>query len=477
MRQSSALLTALVAVLFCATAHGEARRPNLIVIVTDDQGYWSIGAYGNNESRTPNMDRLAREGALFTNAFVNTPVCSPSRATFLTGLHGTQLGITDWINMNDADAGVGLPPSTVTWPELLKQNGYATALVGKWHLGHLPQFHPTRHGYDHFWGIPDGGAAAMNPWIEVGGKREQLKGPTPDLTTDEAMRWITEQRDKSFALSLHFREPHLPYGPVPEEDSKPFADLNPTVPDYQALNPKFTKERLREYYAAVHSIDRNLGRLLAKLEELKLADNTIVWFTSDNGYNVGHHVVHGKGNGTWIGGGVPGPMRPNMYEESIRVPLIVRWPGVVKPGRRIEQPVMNVDTFATVCGMLGLAPPADHKQHGRDFSPLLRGESISDWPIVTFGQFDIHLLGIDFMRMARTSDWKLVRHHMHDGHNEMFDLKNDPLEKQNRYYDKRVAAVRDELQKQLTAWQESIGDPLLKLDANRPIEPGPPIGQ
>jgi arylsulfatase A-like enzyme len=127
--------------------------------------------------------------------------------------------------------------------------------------------------------------------------------------------------------------------------------------------------------------------------------------------------------------------------------------------------------------MLGVTPPADHKQNGRDFSPLLRGQSIADWPTATFGQYDLHIFGLDFMRMARADGWKLVRHHMFSGSNELYDLRNDPLEKQNRYYDKRVAAVRDGLQKQLTAWQESIGDPVLKLDANRPIEPGPPMGQ
>jgi uncharacterized sulfatase len=454
----------------------EKRRPNLIAIVTDDQGYWTVGAYGNRESKTANMDKLAAEGALFTNAFVNTPVCSPSRATFLTGLHGTQVGITDWINMNDANAGVGLPPKTVTWPEVLKQNGYATALVGKWHLGHLPQFHPTRHGYDHFWGILDGGAAAMDPWIEVGGKVQQLKGACSDLTADEAIRWLETNHDKPFALSLHFREPHVPYGPVPDDDSKLYTDVDVTIPDFKGLNAQFTKGRLRAYYGAIHAVDRNIGRLLAKLDEWKIADDTIVLFTSDNGYNVGHHGIHGKGNGNWIAGGVQGPMRPNMFEESVRVPLIVRWPGVVKPGTRIEQPVMNVDMFATVCGMLGLTPPADNRQNGRDFSPLLRGEPVTDWPTTTFGQFDVHIFALDYMRMVRTSDWKLIRHQMFSGSNELYDLKDDPHETRNRYYDKRVADVRDGLQKQLTDWQQSIDDPLLKLD-HHPIEPGPAMGQ
>jgi arylsulfatase A-like enzyme len=137
---------------------------------------------------------------------------------------------------------------------------------------------------------------------------------------------------------------------------------------------------------------------------------------------------------------------------------------------------MNVDMFATVCGMLGLTPPAENKQHSRDFSPLLRGEAVTDWPTTTFGQFDVHIFALDYMRMVRTSDWKLIRHQMFSGSNELYDLKDDPHETRNRYYDKRVADVRDGLQKQLTDWQQSIDDPLLKLD-HHPIEPGPAMGQ
>src|SRR5688572_27835559 len=287
----SSVLPAILAALLCACTltHAQPTRPNVIAIVTDDQAMWSIGAYGNTESRTPNMDRLAREGARFTNAFTVTPVCSPSRATFLTGRYGTELSITDWITVDEANAGVGLPPDTVTWPEVLKQNGYATAVVGKWHLGHLPQFHPTKHGYDHFWGIIGGGAQAMNPQVEVNGTRSKLKGPTPDLTMDEALRWLGENKDKPLALSIHFREPHVPYGPTPPEDSAPFKDLDPTIPDFKGLDPQWTKDTYRKYYASVHSVDRNLGRLLARLDELKLAENTIVLFSRDHGYYYGFH--------------------------------------------------------------------------------------------------------------------------------------------------------------------------------------------
>ena len=477
----AAAAAAVIILLFASAAAAiaaEPRKPNLIAIVTDDQGRWSLGAYGNRDARTPNLDRLAAGGAIFDNAFVNTPVCSPSRAGFLTGLHGTEVGITDWITMNEANAGVGLPPKTTTWPEVLKSSGYATALVGKWHLGHLPHHHPTQHGYDHFWGFLGGGTEPMNPHVEVDGKRTRLKGPVPDLLTDEAMRWIDANKEKPFALSMHFREPHLPYGPVPEEDSKPFESADVAIPEIKVLDADHVKRLTREYYAAVHAIDRNVGRLLARLDELGLAENTIILFTSDNGYNVGHHGLQGKGNAIWIGGGVAGPKRPNMFESSVRVPLIVRWRGVVKPGTRIAQPVSNIDTFPSVLGMLGIAPPAaEVKQHGRDFSPLLRGETVSDWPSEIFGQYDLHNVGVAFMRMARGERWKLVRHHMGTGANELYDLQNDPLERRNRYYDKKVTDVRDRLQQHLTAWQESIADPILKLDAGRPIETGPPVGQ
>jgi uncharacterized sulfatase len=250
----------------------------------------------------------------------------------------------------------------------------------------------------------------MDPHVEIDGKVQRLKGPLPDLLTDEAMRWIESNRDKPFALSMHFREPHLPYGPVPAEDAAVYKDADLNIPDLKLLDPKVTTDLTRAYYASIHAVDRNLGRLLARLEDPNLADSTIILFTSDHGYNVGHHVLHGKGNAIWIGGGVHGPKRPNMFESSICVPLLVRWPGVVKGETRVDQMVTNVDTFASVLGMLGVAPPADVKQHGRDFSPLLRGEAALDWPTEIFGQYDLHNGGLAFMRMIRTERWKLVRH-------------------------------------------------------------------
>ena len=242
------------------------------------------------------------------------------------------------------------------------------------------------------------------------------------------------------------------------------------------IDQGWLKDRHRAYYTSVHAADRNVGRLLDKLDELKLADNTIVLFTSDHGYNIGHHGIYTKGNAAFIAGkGVHGPKRPNMFENSIRVPLLIRWPGVLKGGAEIADNVTNLDTFATICGMTGVAMPADAaaKQHGVDFSPLMRGQSMP--PRDVFGQYDLHNAGFASMRMIRTADgaWKLVRHQLTNGLNELYDLKNDPHEQRNLYNSPKAAPMRDELQAKLTAWQKSMGDPLLSNPLNTKNVGGP----
>lgn len=453
----------LVTILFACTraSTGLQQRWNIISIVTDDQGRWSLGAYGNKESKTPNMDRLAREGARFLNAFTPTPVCSPSRASFLTGRYGTQVGITDYLTPVEQDQGLGLPAEATTWPAVLQKNGYRTALLGKWHQGALPQFHPTRRGFDHFYGFLGGGNQPMNPTLEVNGKETRLEGSLPDLLVDEANRFVTEHRDRPFALLVHFRAPHLPYGPVPAVDSSPFGDLDPAVPIVPGADVVQLKKWTRDYYASIHSVDRNLGRLLARLDELGLAGKTIVLFTSDHGYMIGHHGLHTKGNAWWVAGGVNGPKRPNMFDDSIRVPLLVRWPGVVKPGTDVAEIVSNIDTFASVLGMLGVPSPAGHRQEGMDFSLLLR-DLKTGWRDTLYGQYDLHNTGLAYMRMIRTDRWKLVRHHFAWGLDELYDLQDDPGELRNLYNQPAQRETRDGLQTRLTAWMRSIQDPLLR---------------
>ena len=436
-------------------------KPNLIAIVTDDQGQWACGAYGNSEIRTPHMDRIGREGALFTNAFTATPVCSPSRATYLSGLWPTEVGITDFLAVMEAEAGMGLKAST--WPQVLQKNGYTTGLIGKWHLGTHPQYHPQKLGFDHFMGFLGGGNSPMNPTLEVDGKDQKLKGTLPDLLVDDAIRFVEANREQPFALCLHFRAPHLPYGPVPEVDSEPYEKLTPSVVVENGADEKQVQQWNREYYASVSSVDRNIGRLLETLDKLGLEKNTLVMFTSDHGYNNGRHNVDTKGNANWIAGGVRGPKRPNMWDSSIRVPLLVRWPAVLKAGSKIDYPVMNIDMFRTVLGALQVPLPADAKPHGLDYSPLLRGQPMPDRPAI-FGQYDLHNAGLAYMRMIRTPQYKYVRHYKCNYMDELYDLTTDPDEKHNILGNRQPHPAVENLKAQLVKWQESIADPVLKSD-------------
>jgi uncharacterized sulfatase len=460
MNRHIALTIALLLQLFALT-HAQPRY-NLVSIVTDDQAQWSLGAYGNREAITPNMDRLAREGVKFNQAFVTTPVCSPSRVAFLTGLYGTQVGITDYLTPAEGASGMGLPKTATTWPQVLQQNGYKTALFGKYHLGIKPEFHPTKRGFDYFMGSQQGSFAPVNPKLEVNGNIVEVKGASSDIVMDDAVKWIEANQDKPFAALIHFREPHTPYGPMPDEDTKLFANLDPTIPNQRGLDLAHVKRLTRAYYAAVHAVDRNVGKLLALLDRLNLADKTIVMFQSDHGYNLGHHGIETKGNGYWIAGGVNGPKRPNMWDTSLRIPLLIRWPGVVKAGSEINETVLNLDMFASVLGMLKVKLPTNVPQNGSDFSPLLRGQTLPNWRTEFFGQYDLHNVGLAYMRMLRTTEWKLVRHYHANELDELYDLKNDPGETKNLYKDEKARAVRDQLQKRLEEKMRAIHDPLAR---------------
>lgn len=457
---------ALLAFLGLATAlaAAPAPKPNLVTIVTDDLGRWAIGAYDNKEVHTPNLDRIAREGATFTRAFTNTPVCSPSRATYLSGLYPTEVKITDWIHPEEAKEGVGL--NALTWPAVLQKAGYRTGLSGKWHLGDLPQFHPTKQGFDHFMGFRDGGRRTMDAVLEIDGKDQPTKGPIADVVTDDAIAFVKANKDRPFALSLHFREPHLPYGPVAPADSAHYKDLDPTIPDLPGLDVKSVKLATKNYYGSISSIDRNVGRLLQTLDELGLAKNTLLVFTSDHGYNEGRHYVKTKGNGQWIVGGVTGPTRPNMWDTSVMIPLLMRWPGQIEPGRKIDTMLSNVDFFRTFLGALGVPVPADAKAHGMDFSPVLRGAMMKIPAPVIHGQYDLHNGALAYMRMIRTDRYKLVRFFHARNQDELYDLQADPDENKNLLSGNNkspaAAAIEKDLRTQLESWMKSIDDPLLR---------------
>lgn len=452
------LVKRLIPLLILAAASALcAAPPNIVAIVTDDQSAWSLSCYGGKNLATPRLDRLAAEGARFTRAFVNSPVCSPSRFTYLTGRWPSESPIADWLTAGQASK-FGLTRKFPTWPEILRENGYHTALVGKWHLGSRKEFQPSANGFDAFDGNLAGGWRPKNPtFVDEANTSREIEGDSVEIVTDLAIRNLAAAKEGPLALLVHYREPHAPYVPMPDEDMVATSDMDPAIPDYPKLPVAMTKRLTREYLTAVRALDRNIGRLLDAIEKQGIADNTIVIFTSDHGYNIGHHGLRFKGNGYWLAEGKKG-CRPNMFDTSLKVPLIIRWPGVVVPGTVVDAPTANIDMLPSVLGMLDLAKPKKLIHHGLDFSPWLRGEMPTKWRDAIFGQYTMVNDAKHSMRSIRTDDWKLIVHYHARGSDELYDLKNDPGESTNLYADPAHAATREQLLHRLSVWMESIHD-------------------
>jgi len=439
---------ALLIAFICLKVNA-ADRPNILFLYTDDQAPWAIGASGHPHAKTPNLDRLARTGAYLVNSFTTTPVCSPSRASLMTSRYGSELGITDWIHPR-REPQLGLDPGTVTWTERLQQAGYHTGLVGKWHLGVPDRFHPTKTGFDYFMGFRTGGTRPANPVLEKNGQPQRFGGITADILTDHAIEFLRRKRSKPFLLCVHYRAPHAPWLPVANEDWRGFRKLDPQIPnpDYPNLAIKRVKRMTREYLASVHSVDRNLGRIFREMDVLKLSKNTIVIFTSDHGYTMGHNGIWHKGNGHWVlkkptkpAKNIPRNQRPNMYDHSIRVPTIVRWPGRIKPGSVIKNTVSNLDWYPTVLAMAGVATPGGQVIRGRNIVPLLIGSKVK-WNNGFYAEYSTHHQSRTHMRMYRTVKWKLVRDFLNPDRDELFDLKNDPAESKNLIHNKSVTVKK-----------------------------------
>ncbi|MCC6698190.1 MAG: sulfatase-like hydrolase/transferase [Candidatus Hydrogenedentes bacterium] len=460
----------------CSTTHHpqavRRRRPNIVFICTDDQGPWALGRSGNPDAHTPNLDRLFGQGAYLPNSFVVTPVCSPSRASTMCSRYGTEVGITDWINHRlPSEASLGLDPGYTTWPELLRQAGYHTGLVGKWHLGNAPQYHPTKAGFRYFAGFLEGGTTVQDPVLEVDGQIGPRTGYTTDILTGYAIDFLRNAPDDApFLLNVHYRSPHQPYTPVPDEDMVHYAGRKMTLPnpDFPGLDKERCESLLRDYLASVTGVDRNVGYILETLDRQGLAENTIVIFTSDNGYNVGHHGVWHKGNGRQLTletrdfqGYDPRAVRSNMFDSSLGVPTGIRWPGVVKPGATITETVNNLDWFPSLLSMAGLKTPKSITVRGRDFTPLLQGSGI-DWDNDLYGEYSQHHYAQPQMRMYRTPEWKLIRFFGQPERDELYHLEADPGETTNLAGDPDAKNTRAWLEQKIQERMEAVGDPLLR---------------
>jgi uncharacterized sulfatase len=361
--------SAIVLVSHYSPAEAAAERPNIVVILADDLGYGDLGCYGHAKFKTPHLDRMAAEGSRLTNFQTPCPFCAPTRASLLTGRYPFRSGM----NGNPApDGGVnelGIPDNELLLGELFQQAGYATACYGKWHLGHRPRFFPTRHGFDEYFGILY--SNDMRP-VELRQNEEPFEYPVVQSTlteryTERAIAFIEKNRDRPFFLYLPHAMPHKP--------------LAASVTHYK-------KSGAGLYGDVIAELDAAVGRLLAKLQELKLDERTLVIFTSDNG--------------PWYGGSSGGlrGMKGQNWEGGIRVPLIARWPGRIPPGRTSPEPAIMMDVFATALAAAGIAAPKDRTIDGRDLMPLLAGDAKSPHEAL----FSVQGPNL---RTVRTGQWKL----------------------------------------------------------------------
>jgi arylsulfatase A-like enzyme len=394
-------------------AEAETARPNVVFILADDMGVADISAYGRPDIRTANVDRLAREGVMLTQAYANSAVCSASRTALITGRYQYRLPI----GLEEPLAGrtdVGLPPEHPTLPSLLRKAGYSTTLIGKWHLGVLPKFGPLQSGYDHFFGFRGGaldyfthrgggtGAGADDLWDDDRPVKDpryltSLLGERAEQVIDRA---ATAKRP--FLLSLHFNAPHWPWeGPGDEAESRRVQGTS--LKDFDGGD-------IATYRAMILAMDAQVGRVLAALDRNGLSRNTIVVFTSDNG---GERFAD-----TWPFTG----RKTELLEGGVRVPALVRWPGRVAAGSRCEQTAMTMDWLPTLLAAAGTAPDPAYPSDGIDLAPALAGEAR---PVSRslFWRYKAH-----WQRSARIGDLKYLKI---DANEFLFDVVKDPMERAN----------------------------------------------
>lgn len=496
-----ACATLLLTAEAIAVAPAGKLRPNILYIMSDDHAFQAISAYGSNRNQTPHIDRIAREGIRFDRCYVTNSLCGPSRAAILTGTYSHINGMYDhYSKFNDK-----LP----TFPQLLHEAGYQTAIVGKWHLTSDPA------GFDYWDVLPGQGKYYRPEFITAKGK-SAVDGYVTDVITDKSLSWLKDKRDphKPFLLMVHHKAPHRPWDPASTKlakfENKRFAEpatlfddyatrgraakeaemrisqmtpstdvklwdaknndrawlykqmspddraewekhVDPRLAKFDAAAPVgddrtrwFYQLYMRDYLACIESVDDSVGRLLDYLDESGLAENTIVVYVSDQGFYMGEHGWFDK---------------RFMYEESLRTPLVIRWPGVVKPGSVESHMVSNVDFAETFLDIAGIDAPKG--MQGRSFLPLLVGETPKKWRTSFYyhyyeGEHREH--HVPKHEGVTTGDAKLMRFYTL-GEWQMFDLKNDPHELKNLWDDPKYADMQERLLVELVRQRDDLGIP------------------
>lgn len=427
------------------------RRPNVVFFLTDDHGAWAMGPWGCPEMHTPNLGRLAAGGIRFDRAYASTPVCSPSRMTYMTGELPSSHGVQDALMMQDLTGPQRkrFLDGHLTYAEIFARNGYTLGLSGKWHMGDDEN---AQAGFTYWCTIPGGGGTYKDPVFIKNGARVQTTGFKTDLVTDFALEFIEGNKDKPFFLYMPFFAPHSPYNYQPDVYRDLYKDCPfscfPEGPRHPQRRWSFenyhgNREIKLSYSALVAGVDHNVGRIIRRLEELGLRDNTLVVFSADQGWNAGHHGVWGKGNAT-----IPF----NMYEESIRVPLIWNHPGRIRGGQVLSPLVSSYDFFPTILEYLGLSAPADPRRVGRSYAGFLRGESPA-WRKELYFEYC-------YVRSIRTENLKYVER-ADNWHSELFDLEADSSESVNVIGDPSYGGRLAEVRGRLRAFFEKTGAPAL----------------
>ncbi len=432
------------------------KKPNILFVLSDDQGAWAMHCAGCKALHTPNLDALAQSGLMFQNFFCASPVCSPARASILTGTIPSCHGVHDWIASGNVDkerfehVGKNNPyggyeeenvpiqylKGQTTYTDVLKENGYNVALSGKWHLGDSVS---KQHGFTKWYTIGKGGCMYFHPDIVYENEIHMHDGEyVTDLITDKAIEFVHElsHEKEPFYLSVHYTAPHSPWGK--EHHQKEFLDLYeacdfneiPNVPDHPDMTtgPVYgtdrRKENLQGYFAAISAMDNGIGKIIQQLKDENVYDNTIIVFTADNGMSMGHHGIWGKGNGTF-------PM--NMYDTAVKVPFIISCPALIKQGVTDEM-VSAYDIFPTFVDFLNLPSKASNVLPGASFAPLLKGEKKGKrQEVVIFDEYGP-------VRMVRTKEFKYVHRYPYGPH-ELFDLVHDKEEEHNLYNDAKYQDI------------------------------------
>jgi len=468
-------LTVLLSIGIANNGESAEKRsvPNFVFFLVDDLGYMDVGA--NNLDtfyETPHVDRIAREGMRFTNGYAANPVCSPTRYSIMTGKHPSRIDATDWFTgrregrFRPAVLNDKMPLKELTLAEALKQRGYRTAFLGKWHLGPTEEYWPKAQGFDvnvggHDRGSPPGGyfSPYRNPRLPDGPEGEHL----PARLADEAIRILDQFQRGPFLLYLSFYSVHIPLQGRPDLIEKYQAksaklDTGPEFGSEEQVWPGAGPRRVRivqnhpTYAAMVESMDTAVGRVLAKLEELGLDRNTVVFFMSDNG-------------GLSTSEGLPTsnlPLRGGkgwLYEGGIREPFLVKWPGVVRPGSTCDVPVVSTDFYPTMLEMAGLAPKPEQHLDGVSLVPLLKGGPAPDRDAI-FWHYPHYSNQGGFPGAAvRMGDYKLIER-FEDGRVHLYDLKHDAGEQNDLAA--QLPDTVDRMRRRLHAWYREVDAKFLR---------------